>query len=176
MRQCATFFCLIVFYRQFLLSVCYIGHKCYAQLHLNCFNRSQKQADRDIFLWNRQRPKGGLKMGRDVILNKWWHTHKSCSIICFLLRFTVLCNTLDPPLVSLYFAREIGSRCGSLLKHANIHGFPCMYIVYMWKNRVCKVLISLKVNIRYDHSCSSTQPHCFNNTCVYFSIGMLFLH
>lgn len=31
---------------------------------------------------------------------------------------TVLCNNLDPPLTSLYFARKMENRCSNLLKHA----------------------------------------------------------
>lgn len=64
----------------------------------------------------------------------------------------------------------------NLLNCANFHGNK----VY---NRVCTIQKSLKVNIGYDHRCSSSQPELakaafmsiqvvFRNSCVYSVFGM----
>lgn len=34
---------------------------------------------------------------------------------------TVLCQTLEPPRIALYFVRKMANRCNDLLNYANIH-------------------------------------------------------
>lgn len=53
----------------------------------------------------------------------------------------------------LYFARKLGNGCSDLQKRKQKWNYNTES-----KNRVCTNATNLKVNICYDHVCSSTQP------------------
>lgn len=38
------------------------------------------------------------------------------------VHYTVLCKSLELPVLSLYFARKVENSCSDLLKRANLHG------------------------------------------------------
>lgn len=89
---------------------------------------------------------------------------QSCSVSkqCKGYKCTVFCKSLDPPIISLYFARKRGNMYRDFLKYAKING-----------KKYIRQKQSSKVDIWFHYLYSSTQPELSQAS---LSFLMLLLH